>query len=199
MQKKRTAKIHDQSGSTLVEIIVSLVVAALIMAAAGNIMVFTGKIYRRTADHAIGQQQTVYLGDFIKKRLQYACYLEVRRDPPPEDTDLHLLHFSSDGVVSLDGTEIFGTGGSGEVGFLCSIIRDEEHNPDDMFAAVVTQVNEKFDPLYSDQIVIKLINLKVKEEDNSIVYHKDTGTGDLSSKEADIYLCYRLCGQEETE
>lgn len=98
---------NKHAGFTLAEVMVSLMIAVLLMLAAGSIFLFGNRSFLMYAAVLEDDQAGESIGRTIRNRLAFAEEIRVE-ERRPEDEEALFLMFSDEGRFYLDGEDVFG-------------------------------------------------------------------------------------------
>jgi len=211
----RSKLATDNKGMTLVEIMVSLVIASFIMLAIGGIFMTVSNIVRNYSNQSTNKNLTEDVESFMLTVLPYATTFEVSDIDNPSISSNHVIKFGKNGKVYYDGEDItLSDDYNGKKVRICILAKnpadESSQTTDALFDAQISvtktdkEDSTQEDMLYQMAVPIKLINIASKSnksivyadslETELIDYDKDTSTEDTLcylSKEQDIYLYFK--------
>ena len=198
MRKKTLWFLRNESGMSLVEVMAGLVIASLLIASAGGLLLYTGRLFNLKGGQTYYQKQTKMVSDMVKEHVTYADKLKVSRSYTEGDTERYRyqLCFRSDGVVMLNGEELFGKEEGNHFRLLIENCKKPEHEA--VLEYTVELLNNRNETLYSEYNVVKLVNLELNT--NVIQYSEQVpGENRYDSLSSNLYLCFSVARQEEIE
>lgn len=175
-----------KSGFTLVEMIACMAIVAILMAAAGSLLLFSSRV---TAGLA-GESSHVMIGDaisrLVKEQLEYTDRLKVGEKEQVLAGEV--LCFSKDGRLYKDGYDLYGDSFYGNRGVGCRITTDGSQGQTLLIEIYLD--DEEGNRLYQNQAGMEFINMKMKNTE--IIYQESMiSSGIIDSEDQNVYLYYQ--------
>ena len=184
-------RLHkDRSGMTLVELLAAMTIAVVVVLAAGGIFIFTGKMSGEMGEAGIGKIKGDALAEFVEDQLTYAVQIQAGHEAEPEVEAgyNHVLTFGRDGIIYLDGKNLYGENYYEDFRFAFAV---EKTGDMERVLSFGLKVLWRGETIYSCRSAVKFANIGLKPE-WKIRYDFEESGDNLASEEADIYIYYRL-------
>lgn len=181
--------IKDRSGMTLVEVLVAMTIAVVVVTAAGGIFLFSANLSGKMGEMGIGKMKGDGLAEFVERQLKFAVQIQITCDEMTEAEAgyNHVLKFGQNGMVYLDGEDLYGKNYYEGCRLVFTVEQAEESSRVLSFDVDVMEAEEG---VYSCRSSVRLANIGLKPE-WKIRCDADSG-GTMASDEADLYIYYRL-------
>lgn len=175
-----------KSGFTLVEIIACMAIAAILMAAAGSLLLFSSRVTAGIAS----ESSHVMIGDaiskLVKEQLEYTDSLKVTGIEQVLAGEV--LCFSKDGRLYKEGYDLYGDSFYGNRRAGCRITTDGSQGQTLLIEIYLD--DDEGNRLYQNQAGMELINMKLRNTE--IIYQESIiSSGIIDSGDQDVYLYYQ--------
>lgn len=193
MWEKMRQAAADENGMTLAEIMVSFVIGSMIVVTAGGILIFSGVMTSQIGMRGNGKFLLDQVIQMTEEYLTYASQVQISIDAslPNAASYNHVLRFGNDGMVYLDGQNIYGETYYQKKRVTVRVKSSQKESDILSLELFLEEAGEERKILSYGTVSVQLANIGLFE-DRKIRYVFPSGCDTMDSGENDIYIFYRL-------